>query len=67
MMIVNELTHELLLTGTRNGLVKIWDPTFSQHGHELKSQEPVLVTTAYLLNCERRISKRNEINTTLYR
>lgn len=64
-MVVNELTHELLITGTKNGLIEIWDPMFSEHSHEIQSK-PKLITAAYLLSDLTRISSNRKCNQTLY-
>jgi regulator-associated protein of mTOR len=66
LMIVNELTHELLITGTRNGLIKVWDPMFSEHSHEIQGPAK-MVTAAHLLNDQTRTETRKHPNTTLYR
>lgn len=66
MLVINELTHELLITGTRNGLIEVWDPMFSEHSHEIQSN-PKLITAAYLLSDLPRISSSNRKNNhTLY-
>lgn len=66
MIVINELTHELLITGTSNGLLEVWDPMFSEHSHEIQSK-PKLVTAAYLLSDLSRISSNNlKNNHTIY-
>ncbi|KAI1724258.1 target of rapamycin complex 1 subunit mip1 [Ditylenchus destructor] len=62
LMVANGLAHELLITGTRNGLIQVWNPTFSPHGHEMLSS-PKLVTSAYLLNDVPRIASKKGHNT----
>uniref|UniRef100_A0A914N361 Raptor N-terminal CASPase-like domain-containing protein n=1 Tax=Meloidogyne incognita TaxID=6306 RepID=A0A914N361_MELIC len=62
LMVVNGLTHELLMTGSRNGLLKIWDPQFCEHSYSLKGQTK-LITATYLLNDMPRLGKGNK---TLY-
>jgi hypothetical protein len=65
LMVANELTHELLLSGTRNGLLKVWDPMFHEHSHEITQPSPKLITAAYLLNDVPRVGGKQE-NETLY-
>uniref|UniRef100_A0A914DRW0 Raptor N-terminal CASPase-like domain-containing protein n=1 Tax=Acrobeloides nanus TaxID=290746 RepID=A0A914DRW0_9BILA len=65
MLSANELTHELLITGTRRGLILVWDPMFSEHSHDILN-EPKLVTSAYLLNDQERLGQ-NDRSETLYR
>ncbi|KAL3088765.1 hypothetical protein niasHT_027908 [Heterodera trifolii] len=55
LMVVNELTHELLMSGTRNGLLRVWDPMFHEHSHELL-ERPKMVTATYMLNDVPRVS-----------
>ncbi|KAL3103065.1 hypothetical protein niasHT_027874 [Heterodera trifolii] len=55
LMVVNELTHELLMSGTRNGLLRVWDPMFHEHSHELL-ERPKLVTATYMLYDVPRVS-----------
>jgi hypothetical protein len=49
MMIANGLTHEVMLTGSRNGVLKVWDLNFNEHGHEINGPTK-LVTAAYLFD-----------------
>lgn len=62
LFVANGLTHELLMTGSRNGLLKIWDPQFDSHSYAFEGN-PKLVTAAYLLNDLPRMGKGNR---TLY-
>lgn len=48
MHILNEMTHELLMTGSDNGMIRVWDPCYSIHSHEFEA-EPCMITAAYLL------------------
>lgn len=67
MMIANGLTHEVILTGSRNGVLKVWDPKFSEHGHAING-ETKLVTAANLLSDQPRIMKNKRLmNQTFYR
>lgn len=67
MMIANGLTHEVILTGSRNGVLKVWDPKFSDHGHEINGATK-LVTAAYLLSDQTRTVKEKRLeNQTFYR
>jgi len=92
LMTVNEQTHELLLSGTRNGrgslsnsdlkafsrfdefrqiisgLLKLWDPMFHEHSHEITQPSAKLVTATYLLNDVSRITTTKKTpNETIYR
>jgi hypothetical protein len=67
MMIANGLTHEVILTGSRNGILKVWDPKFCEHGHEITGQTK-LVTAANLLSDQPRVFKNKRLtNQTFYR
>jgi hypothetical protein len=67
MMIANGLTQEVILTGSRNGILKVWDPKFSEHGHEIVG-ETKLVTAAHLLSDQTRITRDKRLgNQTFYR
>lgn len=66
MMVINELTHELLITATQKGLIKVWDPMFSEHSHEIQNS-PKLITASYLLNDVSRIPVPCKEEETLYR
>lgn len=67
MMIANGLTHEVILTGSRNGVLKVWDPKFSEHGHEIIG-DTKLVTSANLLSDQSRVIKpKKQFNQTFYR
>lgn len=57
---------ELLLTGSRNGLLKVWDPTFSEHSHDILAT-PKLITAAYLLNDLPRMNISKRPNETVYK
>ncbi|VDM41062.1 unnamed protein product [Toxocara canis] len=48
MHILNEMTRELLMTGSDNGMVRVWDPCYSIHSHEFEA-EPCMITATYLL------------------
>lgn len=65
MFVVNELTHELLVTGTRNGLIKVWDPMFSEHSYSVQGKTK-LISCAFLLNGVPRIANNKKKNETLY-
>lgn len=68
LMVTNELTHELIVTGSRNGVIKVWDPMFHEHGHEIKAP-PKLITAADIMKGTTRIKmgKDSNLNSTLYR
>lgn len=66
MMVINELTHELLITATQKGLIKVWDPMFSEHSHEIQNS-PKLITASYLLNDVSRIPVPYKEEETLYK
>ncbi|KAI6232468.1 WD-REPEATS-REGION domain-containing protein [Aphelenchoides besseyi] len=72
MMVANGLTHELILTGTRNGVLKVWDPNFYEHGHKIREgTRTKLVTAAYLLSDQARVTAKDRnsrfVNQTFYK
>lgn len=65
MHILNEMTHELLMTGSDNGMIRVWDPCYSIHSHEFEA-EPCMITAAYLLkDVTRTVAEKPE--STVYR
>lgn len=46
--IINEMTHELLMTCSEDGLMRIWDPGYSIYSHEFEAEQQ-MITAAYLL------------------
>ncbi|VDK57042.1 unnamed protein product [Anisakis simplex] len=64
MHILNEMTRELLMTGSDNGMIRVWDPCYSIHSHEFEA-EPCMITAAYLLKDVPRVST-DKPDTTVY-
>ena len=74
LMTTNGLTHEMVLSGSRNGVLKVWDPYFYEHGHKLIDNKPVkLITAANLLSDQVRVATSRDRgtaaaqNSTLYK
>uniref|UniRef100_A0A914YRN4 Uncharacterized protein n=1 Tax=Panagrolaimus superbus TaxID=310955 RepID=A0A914YRN4_9BILA len=80
-IVVNEKNHEMLLMGTQDGLISVWDPYFDEHSHD-NSGTAKMLTSNHIFNDQTRIynnyqnninNKRftkyshNKINHTLYR
>lgn len=48
MFVINEMTRELLMTASEDGLIRIWDPGYSLHSYEFDSAQR-LITSTFLL------------------
>jgi hypothetical protein len=61
-IVVNEKNHEILLMGTQDGLISIWDPNFNDNGHEMGT--PKMLTSNHIFNDQTRIyiNYQNNIN-----
>ena len=53
-IVANEKNHEILIMGTQDGLISIWDPTFNEHSHEIIGQ-PKMLTSNHIFNDQTRI------------
>ncbi|TKR72947.1 hypothetical protein L596_020326 [Steinernema carpocapsae] len=64
---INGMTHELIMAGSANGLMRIWDPSYHPSSLECDN-EPTQVTATYLVNDLGRIHVGHGIsqNHTLY-
>ncbi|CAJ0602522.1 unnamed protein product [Cylicocyclus nassatus] len=45
LIVINELSREMLLCGSSAGIVRVWDPSFNIHSHEIEGL-PQLVTAS---------------------
>ncbi|VDN18700.1 unnamed protein product [Gongylonema pulchrum] len=48
LFVINEMTRELLMTCSEDGLMRIWDPGYSIHSYEFEDEHR-MITAAYLL------------------
>lgn len=46
--VINEMTRELLMTCSEDGLMRIWDPGYSIYSHDFEAEQQ-MITAAYLL------------------
>uniref|UniRef100_A0A0R3RZM9 WD_REPEATS_REGION domain-containing protein n=1 Tax=Elaeophora elaphi TaxID=1147741 RepID=A0A0R3RZM9_9BILA len=46
--VINEMTRELLMTCSEDGLMRIWDPGYSIYSHDFETEQQ-MITAAYLL------------------
>ncbi|PAV89798.1 hypothetical protein WR25_21626 isoform A [Diploscapter pachys] len=64
LILINSRSKEMLMCGSQNGIVRIWDPQFSIHSQEFEGV-PNLVSASLPLNDQFRQSYSPE-NTTIY-
>ena len=60
-ILVNEKNHELMIMGTRDGLISIWDPKFNLHGHDVMDS-PKMLTSNFIFNDQTRIFMNQPTN-----
>lgn len=48
LFVINEMTRELLMTCSEDGLMRIWDPGYSIHSYDFEAEQQ-MITAAYLL------------------
>ncbi|KAL6738828.1 hypothetical protein Aduo_012333 [Ancylostoma duodenale] len=58
-IVINEVSREMLLCGSSAGIVRIWDPSFNIHSHEIEGL-PQLVTASNPLCDQSRLSVPNQ-------
>uniref|UniRef100_A0A1I7WSS1 WD_REPEATS_REGION domain-containing protein n=1 Tax=Heterorhabditis bacteriophora TaxID=37862 RepID=A0A1I7WSS1_HETBA len=64
LIVINELSREMLMCGSSTGVIRIWDPSFNIHSHDIED-ESHMVTASHPLCDQTRLSTDGR-NSTLY-
>uniref|UniRef100_A0AC35TRU8 Raptor_N domain-containing protein n=1 Tax=Rhabditophanes sp. KR3021 TaxID=114890 RepID=A0AC35TRU8_9BILA len=59
LMVINETTREMVISGSHEGLFKVFDPGYSIHSHEL-NRDSQMLTASYVFNDKDRINVSNK-------